>query len=140
MATFADVLMLTGLNVTGSVTLFSLLDQTTHWLLTTDIDGGLALFLLTPKLSAGESIGNMGGSWWFIQLWLNLYTHQAMGRVLKESCLPSSDFAKEEEGETHRCMSFGEATSAFSAVGADIAWIFKSQPWIYQGNYHMVRL
>lgn len=78
------------------------------------------------KLSVGEPIGNIRSPWWFVQLWLNLYTHQAMGRNFKNSRFPSSNFSKEEETNTCRCMSFGEAVSAFSATGADVAQIFKS--------------
>jgi len=50
------------------------------------------------KLPAGEP-------WWFIQLWLNLYMHQAMGRDIKNISFPASDFAEEDEGTTRRCMS-----------------------------------
>lgn len=81
------------------------------------------------KLSAGEKIGNTGDPWWFIQQWLNLYTHQAMGRDIKNNSFPSLDFAEGEEETTCRCMSFGEAASVIPGLqltGAHTTQIFKS--------------
>jgi len=83
---------------------------------------------VSVKLSADEPIDNMGGPWWFIQLWLNLYTHKAMGRDLRNSVFPS-DFAGDAKATTCRCMSFGEAALAFpssSTSRATTAQLFKS--------------
>jgi len=159
--TLADVVMLTGLNITGPVTPFNLLDKPTHRLQTKDVGGwagyisahaktgsvddrehttflnmwlekfvfcgstlrptsnhqglverlaqgdiiplgkyllGVAYSLLhrvAVKLSACEPIDNIGGPWWFIQLWINLYTHQAMGRDLKNSMFPTYNLQRE---------------------------------------------
>ena len=32
----------------------------------------------SAKLRAGQSISNLGGPWWFIQLWLNMYMHKTV--------------------------------------------------------------
>ena len=63
------------------------------------------------KLSAGGPIGHISGPWWFIQLWFNLHCYSAMGLNLMSSRFPT-DYTKEEEITSRRCMSFGEATSA----------------------------
>ena len=52
-----------------------------------------------------------------------------MGQNLKNKNFPSSDFAEENEATTHRCLSYGEATSANPGLqlsGANTAQIFKS--------------
>lgn len=56
------------------------------------------LHQVSVKLSANEDIGNLGGPWWFIQLWLSLYTHKAMGIDLNALQFPSDH----SEGEQPR--------------------------------------
>jgi hypothetical protein len=48
-------------------------------------------------LRRGKSIGNLGGPWWFIQLWLNAYMHRIVKIDLKNCRFPSSNFAETEE-------------------------------------------
>jgi hypothetical protein len=70
------------------------------------------LHQISIRLSTGQLIGNLGGPWWFINLWLNLYMHKVLGhRLHKISFL--SDHTEEEKPRTRRCMSYGEAASAF---------------------------
>ena len=64
---------------------------------------------VSAKLATGQSICNVGGSWWFIQLWLNMYMHKTMGIRLSELSFPSEEFDDEEDPITRRCTSFGEA-------------------------------
>lgn len=71
------------------------------------------------KLSTQEPIGSIGGPWCFVQLWLNLYTYQAMGHDLNKSLFPSSDYSEEAKPKHHYCMSFGEAVSNFRVDKAD---------------------
>jgi hypothetical protein len=70
------------------------------------------LYQISVKLSAGQPIRNLGGTWWFINLWLNLYMHKVLGHKLHKMSFPS-DHTKEEKPRTCRCMSYGEAASAF---------------------------
>jgi hypothetical protein len=52
------------------------------------------LHQVSVKLRADQPIGNLGGPWWFIQLWLNMYMHKSMGMNLRQMSLPSENFAK----------------------------------------------
>jgi hypothetical protein len=70
------------------------------------------LHQVSIKLSAGQPIGNLGGPWWFINIWLNLYMHKVLGQDLHKMSFPS-DHTEEEKPKTRRCMSYGEAASAF---------------------------
>jgi hypothetical protein len=70
------------------------------------------LHQISVKLLAVQPIGNLGGPWWFINLWLNLYMHKVLGHKLHKMSFPS-DHTKEEKPRTCRCMSYGEAASAF---------------------------
>ena len=63
----------------------------------------------SAKLRADQPISNLGGPWWFIQLWLNMYMHKTMGIRLSELSFPSEEFDEEEDPITRRCTSFGEA-------------------------------
>jgi len=67
------------------------------------------LHQVSTKLRAGQPISNLGGPWWFIQLWLNMYMHKIMGIKLSEMSFPSEGFNEGEETVVHQCTSFGEA-------------------------------
>nr|CBG76433.1 OO_Ba0013J05-OO_Ba0033A15.20 [Oryza officinalis] len=58
-----------------------------------------------------------GGPWWFIQLWLTIYTNTMVDRPsLSDSAFPS-DYTNNEDPSFRRYMSFGEAASMYP--GAD---------------------
>jgi hypothetical protein len=38
------------------------------------------LHQVSARLATNQSPTNIGGPWWFIQLWLNLYTHKVIGK------------------------------------------------------------
>lgn len=67
---------------------------------------------VSVKLLKNEKIGTIGGPWWLIQLWLQLYLHQVTRSVLKDQIFPSEDFTENQREKTRRCTSFGEAASA----------------------------
>ena len=67
------------------------------------------LHQVSAKLWADQPISNLGGPWWFIQLWLNMYMHKTMGIKLSEMSFPSEEFDEEEDPITRHCTSFGEA-------------------------------
>lgn len=46
------------------------------------------LHQVSVSLRADQSIRNLGGPWWFIQLWLNTYMHRAMDINLRELSFP----------------------------------------------------
>ena len=55
------------------------------------------LHQVSAKLRADQPISNLGGPWWFIQLWLNMYTHKTMGIKLSEMSFLSEEFDEEED-------------------------------------------
>src|SRR5688572_7295952 len=71
------------------------------------------LHQISVKLSQGEPIGNPGGPWWFINLWLNLYMSKISQQRVEHMTFPNIESA-ENPTVRRRCTSFGEATSAFS--------------------------
>ena len=73
---------------------------------------GLVYHLLhqvSSRLRKNQPITNLGGPWWFIQLWLHMYMHKTMTVELSEIEFPSENFSEEEETVTRRCTTFGEA-------------------------------
>ena len=67
------------------------------------------LHQVSTRLRNNQLITNLGGPWWFIQLWLHMYMHKTMVVDLSEMQFPSEEFSEEEETITRRCTSFGEA-------------------------------
>jgi hypothetical protein len=67
---------------------------------------------ISIRLSAGQPIRNLGGPWWFINIWLNLYMHKVLGHKLHKMSFPSNH-TEEEKPRTRRCMSYGEAAWTF---------------------------
>ena len=63
---------------------------------------------VSSRLRKNQPITNLGGPWWFIQLWLHMYMHKTMVVELSEMEFPSENFSEEEETITRRCTSFGE--------------------------------
>jgi hypothetical protein len=47
------------------------------------------LHQVMSKLSVGQPVGQLGRPWWFIQLWLNLYTHKAVTQDILNRSFPS---------------------------------------------------
>ena len=68
---------------------------------------GLVYHLLhqvSVRLRKNQPITNLGGPWWFIQLWLHMYMHKTMVVELSEMEFPSERFSEEEEETiTRRC-------------------------------------
>ena len=67
------------------------------------------LHQVSAKHRNNQPITNLGGPWWFIQLWPHMYMHKTMVVNLSEMEFPSEEFFEEEETITRRCTSFGEA-------------------------------
>jgi len=61
---------------------------------------------VAAKLRADQPIGNLGGPWWFIQLWLNMYMHKTMNLDLKKMSFPSETYAEGQPIQFCRCTSF----------------------------------
>jgi hypothetical protein len=71
----------------------------------------LLLHQVSTKLATNQLISNIGGPWWFIQLWLNMYIHKAIGKEITKPNFPA-DHLEDDDAQRHRCSSFGEAASA----------------------------
>jgi hypothetical protein len=67
------------------------------------------LHQISARLRANQPIINLGGPWWFIQLWLNTYMHKVMGLNLRTTSFPSESYAEGQPIQLRRCTSFGEA-------------------------------
>lgn len=80
---------------------------------------------VSKKLLKNETIDTIGGPWWLIQLWLQLYFHQVIGKALKDHVFPSEDFLEKQKMKTCRCTSFGEAASAI-VISLDLVTFFKA--------------
>ena len=64
---------------------------------------------VTEKIIKGEPIGNLGGPWWFIQLWLNIFFQSAFGYKLTAMGFPKS--IPDQESAMRRCTNYGEAAA-----------------------------
>jgi hypothetical protein len=71
------------------------------------------LHQVTDKLLLGEPIGNLGGHWWFINMWLNVHMHKRLRFDLFAQRFPT-DIAKDyeladDESATRPPINYGEA-------------------------------
>ena len=71
------------------------------------------LHQVAEKLLLGEPIGNLGGPWWFINMWLNAHMHKHLQWDFFAQQFPR-DIAKdyelaEDESATHSPLNYGEA-------------------------------
>lgn len=55
-----------------------------------------------------DKVINYGGPWWFMQLWINMYTRPSLAL----SAFPTT-YTDDEDVSTRRCMSFGEAAIVY---------------------------
>ena len=63
----------------------------------------------TRRLSAGNPVGHLGGPWWFLQLWLTVYTSKAIELPpFLDSRFPSLILS---QPIFRQCISLGEAAS-----------------------------
>ena len=72
------------------------------------------LHQVAKKLLLGQPIGNLGGPWWFINMWLSVHMHKCLEFHLFAQRF-SRDIAEdleldEEESATCPPLNYGEAT------------------------------
>jgi hypothetical protein len=71
------------------------------------------LHQVSQKLLLGEPIGNLGGPWWFINMWLNAHMHKRLQwdffaqQFLRE--IAENHVLGDEESATRPPLNFGEA-------------------------------
>ena len=83
------------------------------------------LHQVSARLRADQPIGNLGGPWWFIQLWLNTYMHKTMGLNLRQMSFPSENYAEGQPIQICRCTSFGEAAAMIANDTLGVTDFFK---------------
>jgi len=71
------------------------------------------LHQVAEKLLLGQPIGNLGGPWWFINMWLSIHMHKCLGFDLFAQRFPR-DIAEDyelavEESATRPPLNYGEA-------------------------------
>jgi len=78
---------------------------------------------VAKKLLLGQPIGNLGGPWWFINMWLGLHMHKRLEFDLFAQRFPR-DIAEdyeldEQESATHSPLNFGEAAIVLPGTGGN---------------------
>jgi hypothetical protein len=69
------------------------------------------LHQVSAGLATNQPLSNIGGPWWFLQLWLILYTHKVIGHEITQQEFPA-DFLENGTPQNCRCTNFGEAVSS----------------------------
>jgi len=71
------------------------------------------LHQVVEKLLLGEPIGNLGGPWWFINMWLNVHMHKRLRFDFFAQQFPrdiTEDYElADDESATHSPLNYGEA-------------------------------
>jgi hypothetical protein len=71
------------------------------------------LHQVLARLDINLPLSNIGGSWWFLQLWLNLYTHKVIGHEITQQEFPA-DYLESGTPKNRRCTNFGKSVSSMS--------------------------
>lgn len=69
------------------------------------------LHQVSTQLATNQPPGNIDSPWWFLQLWLNLYTHKVIGHEITQQEF-RVDYLENGTPKCHRCANFGEAVSS----------------------------
>jgi hypothetical protein len=75
------------------------------------------------KLLLGEPIGNLGGPWWFINMWLNAHMHKHLqwdffAQQFPRDIVEDYELA-EDESTTRLPLNFGEAIIVLPGTDAN---------------------
>jgi len=81
------------------------------------------LHQVAEKLLLVQSIGNLGGPWWFINMWLSVHMHKRLGFNLFAQRFPR-DIAEDyelddEESATRSPLNYGEAAIVLPGTGGN---------------------
>jgi len=95
------------------------------------------LHQVAKKLLLGQSIGNLGGPWWFINMWLSLHMHKSLEFDLFAQRFPW-DIAEdheldEEESATRSPLKFGEAAIVLPGTGGNADQVSRFFQTLYEG-------
>jgi len=78
---------------------------------------------VAEKLLLGQPISNLGGPWWFINMWLTVQMHKSLGFYLSAQRFPR-DIAEdyeldEEESATRSPLNCGVAAIVLPGTGGN---------------------
>ena len=95
------------------------------------------LHQVSRKHLLGESIGNLGGPWWFINMWLSLHMHKRLEFNLFAQRFPR-DIAEnyeldEEESATRPPLNFSEAVIVLLGIGGNADQVSRFFQTLYEG-------
>ena len=95
------------------------------------------LHQVAEKLLLGEPIGNLGGPWWFINMWLNVHMHKRLRFDLFAQRFPR-DIAEDHEladEETSTCppLNYGEAAIVLPGTGSNEDQVSRFFQTLYDG-------
>jgi len=95
------------------------------------------LHQVTRTLLLGQSIGNLGGPWWFINMWLSLHMHKRLEFNLFTQRFPR-DIAEdyeldEEESATRSPLNFGEAVIVLPGTRGNADQVSRFFQTLYEG-------
>jgi hypothetical protein len=65
-------------------------------------------------MHTSKKIPCVNDSWWFVQMWLQLYMHQIVAIDLNNRHFPSTNYKEGETQSTKGCQTYGEAASTVS--------------------------
>jgi len=95
------------------------------------------LHQVAKKLLLGQPIGNLGGPWWFINMWLSVHMHKRLGFYLFSQRFPR-DIAEdhelnEEESATRSPLNYGEAAIVLPGTGGNEDQVSRFFQTLYEG-------
>jgi len=95
------------------------------------------LHQVAEKLLLGQPIGNLGGPWWFINMWLSVHMHKCLGFDLFAQRFPR-DIAKDhelanEESATRPPLNYGEAAIVLPGTGGNEDQVSRFFQTLYEG-------
>jgi len=95
------------------------------------------LHQVAEKLLLGQPIGNLGGPWWFINMWLSVHMHKRLGFNLFAQRFPR-DIAEdheldEEELATRSPLNYGEAAIVLPSTGGNEDQVSRFFQTLYEG-------
>jgi len=95
------------------------------------------LHQVTEKLLLGEPIGNLGGPWWFINMWLNVHMHKRLrfdlfAQQFHRDIAEDYELA-DNESATRPPLNYGEAAIVLPGTGSNENQIGRFFQTLYDG-------
>jgi len=95
------------------------------------------LHQVAEKLLLGEPVGNLGGPWWFINMWLNVHMHKCLQFDFFAQQFPR-DIAEEyeladDESATRSPLKYGEVVIVLPRTGSNENQIGRFFQTLYDG-------